>query len=1155
MIHIYSTYLRLPASPGALLRKALLLCGLLAVFLPEPAQALTPKQTPGVIELDLKEVSLKMALREIERQTAYHFVVNESRLKHVTRPVSLNIKTERIEEVLDQLLAGTNITYTIRKKQITLIPPAGESHTGLLSIDGAAALTTQADRRFIYDITAAPDVTVTGTVKDETGAPIPGVNIVIKGTTQGTVTDTDGNFTISVPSGDAVLVFSFIGYTSQEVPLNGQTTLSVTMAQDAQTLSEVVVVGYGTQEKKDVTGAISSVKGADIENLPVAAPQQALQGRTSGVNIVRNGGAPGSAGDIRIRGVGTINDASPLIVIDGVPAGSLSDVNPNDIESMEILKDASASAIYGTQAANGVIIITTKHGKFGQGLKVTVSGYAGTTRRIKTIDMLDAPTLAMLKRERYSNDDDLINPIWENTQYQTQRTDWQKELLGNGSINNIDVSISGGNDKSNYALSAGYYDEKGMIKSYYFKRYSVRLNSDHKLTKRLSIGQNLQITNQLGSTTLDPNSSTYNLSAQDGLLWSALRFHPGLPIKNADGSYSSSQVSSEFGDINNPIFTVDNQDRGMTHTRILGSVNGTYEIVKGLKARANIAVDANFDDSHQFDIIVLDQIRTTSRNTLTVRNTKYWNVLQEYFLSYDKKFGNHALTLLGGYSQQTINRQTSMAQRKDFPSEDPSQRYLDAGQAITGAEGGRAYASLQSYFGRLTYSLMDKYLATVTFRGDASSKFGPNNKRGFFPAFSLGWRVSEEPFFAGLTGVIPSLKLTGGYGELGNQKIDDLQYIALVSSGYRYSFGGNPTVGAAQSNIPNPNVQWERAKMSNFGLEAGLFQNKVQATINYFNKQTDRMLVRPSILGSAGTATAPYQNVGKLENKGLEIELSYRGTSGAVTYSVSGNVSFIQNKVLQLFNGNFLASQYYGRSNQEISRTYEGQPIATFYGWRTNGLYQNEAEINSDPNISEDSRRIDGNIKPGDVRFLDLNNDHMIDDKDRTILGSPHPKATYGINANVGYKGIDLTLFFLGSAGVDIYNADRMQGIDPTYPFNMYAETVNRWHGEGTSNSIPRMTRNRDNMNHRTSDMFVESGAFFRLKNVTLGYTLPQELTQTLHLSKARFYITGQNVFVITNYKGMDPELGIVQGNYQINVDYAQYPQARTWTVGAQLSF
>jgi TonB-linked SusC/RagA family outer membrane protein len=1132
-------------------RKCLLiLASLLLLLMFHPDRALA-NQTPAVIELNLKEASLKMALKEIERQTDYHFVINESRLRTVQKSVTLNIKTENVEEVLNQLLSGTNITYKIRKKQITLIPPANDAALSPIasSPEGSSAMLADSQVSLLYEGAFKQDVTVKGTVKEESGSALPGVNVVVKGTTQGTVTDGEGSFSLNVPSNESVLVFSFIGFITQEVPVNGQTTIDVVLIADSETLSEVVVVGYGTQERKDVTGSISSVKGSDIANLPVSAVQQALQGRTAGVNIVRSGGEPGNAGAIRIRGVGTVNDANPLIIIDGVPAGSLSDVNPNDVESMEVLKDASSSAIYGTRAANGVVIVTTKRGKFNQKLQMNLSGYSGVSKRIKSIDVLDASTLAMLKRERYTNDGLAVNPIWEDSEYQTQQTDWQKELLGKGTVNNVDLSISGGSEKSTFSISGGYYKEEGMIKNSFFKRYSLRLNSDHKIGNKLKVGQNLQITNQTGSA---PNT----LSAQDGLVWSAIRFHPGLPVNNDDGSYSSSQISSEFGDINNPIFTVDTQDKESTHTRVLASGNADFEIITGLHAKANFAIDANFDDYREFNIIVLDQIRTNSRNSLTVTTNKNYYFLQEYFLSYDKEFGQHTIGLLAGFSQQTFKGRDTGAQRKDFPSEDPSQRYLNAGQAITGAWGGRYYDALQSAFARATYSFADKYLATATFRADGSSRFGPNNKWGYFPAFSLGWRVSEEPFFESLTGVVSDLKVTGGWGQLGNQNIPSLQYLALISpSGYRYSFGDQSTVGAAQSSIANPNIAWERAEMTNLGLEAGLFQNQMSVTLSYFNKQTKDMLLAPPSLGSNGTAGIPFQNVGQLENKGFEIEVSYRKTVGDFSYSISGNATFIKNKVIKLFNGNFLASQLYGRSSQEISRTYEGSPIGTFYGWKTDGLYQNQNEIDTDAGISEDPRRTNGQIQPGDVRFLDLNGDNLINDKDRTIIGSPIPEVTYGFNASLGYKGIDLTLFFLGSANVDIYNADRMQGIDPTYPFNMYAETVNRWNGEGTSNSIPRMTTARDNMNHRTSDMFVESGAFFRLKNITLGYTLPASLTEPLHVSKARFYVTGQNVFVITKYNGMDPELGIVQGNYQMNVDYAQYPQARTWTIGAQLSF
>ncbi|MBA4055180.1 MAG: SusC/RagA family TonB-linked outer membrane protein, partial [Marivirga sp.] len=743
--------------------------------------------------------------------------------------------------------------------------------------------------------------------------------------------------------------------------------------------------------------------------------------------------------------------------------------------------------------------------------------------------------------------------IWQDPAYQTQKTDWQNELLGQGTVNNLDISIASGGEKSTFSLSGGMYNEQGMINNSYFKRYSFRINSDHKVSDKFKIGQNLQITNQAGTA---PNT----LSAQDGLVWSAIRFHPGLPVKNNDGTYSSSQISSQFGDINNPIFTIDSQDRRSTRARILSSLNGDLELFKGLHARANVALDASFGDYHEFNIKVLDQTRTTINNSRKISSSKSYSLLQEYFLSYDKELGNHNIGLVAGYSQQTFDYSDMTSQRKDLPSEDPSQRYLSSGGTITEALETRSYDALQSVFGRGTYSLNDMYLATVTFRADASSKFGPNNRWAYFPAFSLGWRISEEPFFQGLTNVVSNLKLTGGYGELGNSNIPRLQYLSLIGGGYRYSFGGAQTLGSAQSSIANANIAWERAVMTNVGLEAGLFGNKILVTLGYFNKQTKDMLLAPPSLGSNGTASIPFQNVGQLENKGIEIEVSYRKTAGDISYSISGNATYLTNKVTKLYNGNFLPGPLYGRSSSEISRTYVGYPIASFYGWKTDGLYQNQSEIESDPNISDDPRKDNGQITPGDVRFVDLNGDHIIDDEDRTIIGNPTPKITYGINASLEYKAIDLSLFFLGSADVDIYNADRMQGIDPTYPFNMYAETINRWHGEGTSNSIPRMTNNRDNLNHRTSDMFVESGAFFRLKTMTLGYTLPESISNVVRIAKARFYVTGQNIFVITKYNGMDPELGIIGvngyvSNSQINVDYAQYPQARTWTIGAQLSF
>ena len=443
-------------------------------------------------------------------------------------------------------------------------------------------------------------------------------------------------------------------------------------------------------------------------------------------------------------------------------------------------------------------------------------------------------------------------------------------------------------------------------------------------------------------------------------------------------------------------------------------------------------------------------------------------------------------------------------------------------------------------------------MLTVTFRADGSSRFDDGNKWGYFPSFSAGWRISEESFWN--VGLISDLKLVGGWGELGNQNVDRNQFLALIDNGRRYSFGGQQTVGAAQSRIPNPAITWETVQMTNFGIEAGLLENQILATINYFIKDTKDMLLPVPVIGSQGRATVPDRNFGEMRNSGLELELSYRGNKGELSYRVSGNASFIKNEVTRL-NAPFLETQRYGRPNQEIARIFPNEPLSMFYGWVADGIYQNSNEISTDPSIANDPRNETGLIQPGDVRFVDQNGDGLIDENDRVIIGDPNPDVVYGLNAGLNYKGLDLNLFFLGSAGHEIYNADRMQGIDPTYPFNMYAETTGRWRGEGTSNTIPRMTTQRDNLNHRTSTLFVENGGFFRLKNITLGYTIPSELTSRIGISRARFYVTGQNVFTITDYSGMDPELGYIDNDLQLNVDYAQYPQARTWTFGTTIDF
>ncbi|MCK5372450.1 MAG: SusC/RagA family TonB-linked outer membrane protein, partial [Cyclobacteriaceae bacterium] len=792
-------------------------------------------------------------------------------------------------------------------------------------------------------------------------------------------------------------------------------------------------------------------------------------------------------------GTGTVNNSQPLYIVDEIPTMNIDGINPNDIESIEVLKDASASAIYGTRAANGVVIVTTKKGRKGEAVSFNLDMYAGITNVTKKLDVLDASTLAEIKRERYTNDGIPIDPIWEDSQYQTQRTNWQDELFTTGKTQNIDLSISGGGEKSSFLFGMGYYNEEGVIKKSEVDRISLRINSDHKVTKWLKIGQNLSL------STLSKNGFS-TTSAQNGLIWSAIRFHPGLPVQDADGNYSSNQISGQFGDINNPMYTVNIDDKNDRTTRLLTNVTAEISLYEGLKFKANFGMDGGINDGRAFNPAITDQIRQRPTNSANRSYSEDLSFLMEYFLTYDKSFGDNKIGFVGGFTQQSFDGQGFSASATNLPDEDPSQRFLSTGSANS-TEEFRYHDGLSSVFGRLHYSYKDKYLATATLRSDASSKFAEGNRRGNFPAFSLGWRLSDESFFD--VGFISDLKLTGGWGQLGNQNIDRLQYLARISRGAKYSFGldgSNQVIGANQTSFANEDITWETVVMTNIGLSIGFLDNRLTSNFNYFIKDTEDMLLSPPTIGAQGNNPSPFINIGEVRNTALEIELGWRDKKGDFSYGIDANFAFIKNEVVNLVEGSFLASRLYGRPNQELSRTYVGNPIGTFYGWRADGLFQTQADI--------DGHASQPGAVPGDVRFVDINNDNVIDDQDREIIGSPHPKATYGINAIMSYKGFDLTMFFLGAGGVEIYNADRMQGLDASYPFNLYSEITNRWTGPNTSNEVPRVSTLRTNLNHRTSDLFIESGDFFRLKNLVIGYTLPSSTADKIGLSRLRFYIT-----------------------------------------------
>lgn len=998
----------------------------------------------------------------------------------------------------------------------------------------------------------AQGISITGTVTDR-GEPIPGVNVVVKGTTQGVITDVDGRYSIVVPDRTTVLSFSFIGYTTVEKTVGNLNRIDVDLEDAAQNIDEVVVVGYGVQRKRDITGSIANIKGDIVKDLPVANLTSALQGKAAGIDIVSDGGSPGASPLIRIRGTGSINSSSPLVVIDGVPAGSMSDVNPNDIETIEILKDASSSAIYGTRAANGVVIITTKRGNRNVKTNVDVNTFYGVSSVNKTIDLLTAPDLVMLKKERYQNDGIPVNSFWENAYYQTQRTDWQDALFNRGSVANIDLRVSGGNDKSNYMSSIGYYTEEGIIISSKSRRITLRLNSDHQVNNRLKIGQNLQYTNRNWY-----NPSTQN--AQTGIVWQALRFNPAIPCRDEDGTWGSAVANNELGDINNPVYELETEkNRRMNHS-LSASVTIDYKIIDGLFLKGNAGFEGSINTTKNFLPVVSEQMRKRNDAELTQGYQERQTFLGELYLAFQKEINNvHSINATVGGSAQKNQGEYYNANKKTFADEDEAQLVFDNG-ATMGSISGNYYTdnALASYFSRVFYAYDSRYLLTATFRMDGSSKFLKGKQWGYFPAVSVGWRLSQENFMKDISW-IDNLKLVGGWGLLGNQEVSDLQYLTVMRKGNNYgnmyAFGTDRVGGARITSLANTNITWEKTGMTNIGIDGSFFNQLLTASVTWFDKKTVDMLVPTVVVGTIGRATIPDSNIGEIRNRGWEIELGLRqNMASSFYYNINFNATFVKNEILKLYgNNNYIGSVYYGRQNQEISRSYEGKPIASFYGWKTNGLYQNATEIQNDPNIQNDPRK--NTITPGDVRFIDINGDGIIDEKDRVYIGDPNPTVILGLQSQLGFKGFDLSMNIVGSFGADLYNADRMQGLDPSYPYNMYKETLNRWHGEGTGNSVPKMSTIRTNLNHRTSDLFIESGDFVKLKTITLGYTFQKALLQSLSANSLRIYISAENLLTITSYSGYSPEIGYTNGNRQRGVDYAQYPQSLKFTFGLNLNF
>ncbi|PQA59243.1 SusC/RagA family TonB-linked outer membrane protein [Siphonobacter curvatus] len=1001
----------------------------------------------------------------------------------------------------------------------------------------------------------AQNRTISGTVADEKGELLPGVSLSIKGTTLGTNTNVEGRFTLSIPANATTLVVSFVGMQTQEIPVTNESTYTIVLQSDSKSLDEVVVIGYGSARKSDLTGSVASIKSEQLTQIATPNVTQAIQGRVAGVDVTANSGEPGGASRIRIRGVGTINNSDPLYVVDGFQTGDISFLAPTDIASMEILKDASATAIYGSRGANGVVLITTKRGRSGP-TRFTLDGYAGVQNAWNKLNMLNAAQYGTLRLEAYRNDGTVLDPngaeyrlLNNAAQTNMQGTDWQKEVMQSGSIQNYSLNVLGGTEKSRYSLTGTYFGQDGIVKNSSLRKYFLRFNNDYTFNNWLTGG----ISGAFSRT----NKTFTNNDLFAGVLTTALRAEPITPAWNPEtNNWGRTIVSQE----NNPARAANEMSGNKGYESLLNA-NAYVEasFLKHFKLRSQFGVNyKNVHNKQYLPEFFLDIKELRPNSQLTEYRSEQTQWVSSTYLTYDNDFGKHHVGgMIGTEAQRSTFDNIGMT-AYNVPA-NTDLRYLSSSRNpnVIPTTTPPSDESLLSFFGRANYSYNEKYMLTATLRYDGSSRFLKGNRWGIFPAFAFGWNVTDEPFMANIK-AISNLKVRAGWGQVGNQNsANNYGYVTTISGGNRYVFGDQIVEGFAPTMASNPNLKWETTTSSNIGIDADFFNHSLSLTADYFIKNTADMIVRVPVPVFIGVGP-PYVNAGSMRNNGIELALNYRNEVGAFRYDVGVNFTKIKNEVTSLGGGTGIESANVISNWGNITRTSVGREIAYFYGLKTDGIFKTQEEANAyNTKYGIGSENL---AKAGDVRFVDANNDGVINDKDRVYLGSATPKFSYGFNATLGYKNFDLRLFFQGVQGVEVVNALDYFTRSSMGTWNSVTDRLNRWTPENTNTNEPRMTAKDANANYRFSDRFVQSGDYLRLRNVTLGYTIPKVVTDRWKMSTVRAYVSVDNLLTVTGYKGLDPEIGEYGYNRSYNplavgVDVGTYPQPQTWRAGLTLNF
>ena len=1089
------------------------------------------------LSLQMKDVAVKEILTEIENQSEFSFAY-DNKMIDVERKLDADFQNTEIDKVLSSVFENKQVKYHILDRHIVLVKKDNERSKTVLTV--------------------RQETVVTGTITDENGEPLIGATVLVQGTTRGVVTNLDGNYEITVPDENTVLVFSFVGYETREITVGSQTTIDITLNSEITALEELVVIGYGTQKKADVTGAVSTVRIADMQKIAVNNTSVALQGQVAGVNVMQSNADPGAGADIRIRGIGTLNNHFPLVIVDGVPS-DINAVDPRDIESVNVLKDAASAAIYGSRAANGVVIINTKRGTGGTIGKTQVGyrGYFSANTREKDFGMINnSPDYIKVAKQAADNSGSaypLFVTEYEQNPSQFGNTDWEDALFRTAFEQKHELSIARNGENYNFYISAAYKDEEGIRLGSDDKQFSLRINSDYQISKRLRIGQSFGYTQNKGYY----YQNTY-------FFWTLVQTVPLQDIYDSStpSGYGNRLIDLGFKNSANPVQDFEMNDRNYKNDVMLASAYLQYEPLRNLKYLFRVSQNYSRNTRYVFHpSYYTDEHDYNQQNSVYEEYGNGIHNIMDHILTYDLDIGNHVLGAMAGFSRENNKYNWFSAEGKVTPSNDI--KHVGATTVDKSNDGGAQEYKLLSLFGRLSYSYADKYLVQANVRRDGSSRFAKENRWGWFPSVSLGWRVSEEGFFESAKGVMNSFKLRGSYGALGMQEVGNYTYIPTIMSDHsgltNYPFGIGPSqpifVGARQVSFPSVDLSWEKTNSTNIGFDMGFLGNKLTLEGDYYIKDVSDILYAVPIPYSTGSTSSPPVNSASVKNTGFELMAGWRSYSKDFKYDLRLTFATNTNEVTKLGNlGNeaIVGGSVYWALN-DVTRTEVGTSLGEYYLFETGGLFQTQAEIDS--YTGPTGEPIMPDAVPGDLKIMDTNSDGSIDDDDKVFMGSGLPKTEWSLTFNSSYKNFDLNLFFHSALGMKKYNGAYWMAMIAHENHGWHEDMLNSWTPQNTGTDIPRIVTDAAHYNTRESDIYLENASFLRLSHLELGYTIPNSPISKIGLSNFRIYVAASNLFTITKYRGWDPAIMGGGNSYASGIDRYPYPVARKLMFGLQVSF